>query len=150
MQLRADPARGPPGSPCARISCTQSTDPGAWAPAAGCNSAATRHTRRYTRILDPEQRIQFPRSVSRRAASLVKQLCERDVTKRLGCGKRADRAVKGHRFFRGTPWKGLLDGSQKAPYAPEWSHDDAPVSPFQKYLSPSAVSTSSQPAGSAP
>ncbi|XP_035392214.1 LOW QUALITY PROTEIN: cGMP-dependent protein kinase 1 [Electrophorus electricus] len=61
--------------------------------------------------------VEFPRSISRAAAELVKGLCREDPSKRLGCGTLL-KDVRGHKFFEGFDWEGLLMGSLTPPIVP--------------------------------
>ena len=78
----------------------------------------------YTRILSDDYAIPFPRDVSKNARSLVKRLCDREITKRLGCGRLESYSVKKHRFFWLLSWRGLKDKLPNAPYVPLLHHAD--------------------------
>ena len=98
----------------------------------------------YTRILDDDWAIPFPKDVSRAAKSLVRRLCEREITKRIGafptaprvcsrrdaprspagCGRLGSYSVKKHRFFWALSWRGLLDKLPAAPYVPRLADAD--------------------------
>jgi hypothetical protein len=82
--------------------------------------------------------------VSRAAKSLVRRLCEREITKRIGpfstaprvvslrdaplspagCGRLGSYSVKKHRFFWALSWRGLLDKLPAAPYVPRLADAD--------------------------
>jgi len=65
----------------------------------------------YRKILT--EKVTFPRYLSPAAVSLLKGLLERNVDKRLGCGRstrfetRGVAALKNHAFFRGLDWAAL-------------------------------------------
>ena len=82
--------------------------------------------------------------MSRAAKSLVRRLCEREITKRIGpfsygaprlfapgraafpagCGRLGSYSVKKHRFFWALSWRGLLDKLPAAPYVPRLADAD--------------------------
>lgn len=51
-------------------------------------------------------------------------MCERQLTKRLGCCRRGHLKAKKHRFFWGLGWKALLERSLPAPYEPRCDDRD--------------------------
>lgn len=55
---------------------------------------------------------------SKEATDLIKQLLNRDRTKRLGAGKNDSDDILNHKFFKGINTKKILDRKFKAPYKP--------------------------------
>ena len=65
------------------------------------------------------EKIKFSKTFDKSAKSLVKKLCEHDLSKRLGNLKGGVTDVKTHRFFKTIDWDALLSMKVKAPYIPE-------------------------------
>ena len=65
------------------------------------------------------EKIKFSKTFDKNAKSLVKKLCEHDLSKRLGNLKGGATDVKTHRFFKTIDWDALLSMKVKAPYIPE-------------------------------
>jgi hypothetical protein len=65
----------------------------------------------YRKILT--EKVAFPKYLSPAAVSLIKGLLERNVDRRLGCGRstmfetKGIPALKAHAFFRGLDWDAL-------------------------------------------
>ena len=55
-----------------------------------------------------KDKLKFPRDFDKDAKSLVKKLCEHDLSKRLGNLKDGVKDVKEHRFFKGLDWEALM------------------------------------------
>eukprot|EP00124_Ichthyophonus_hoferi_P004975 Ihof_evm2s629 gene=Ihof_evmTU2s629 len=73
----------------------------------------------YHRIL--YDRLTFPPLVSENASSLLTQLLDRDVKKRLGAGPRDAEDVKNHVFFEGIEWDRLCRREYTPPFNPNVS-----------------------------
>eukprot|EP00830_Metopus_es_P015944 TRINITY_DN4770_c0_g1_i2.p4 TRINITY_DN4770_c0_g1~~TRINITY_DN4770_c0_g1_i2.p4 ORF type:complete len:112 (-),score=18.78 TRINITY_DN4770_c0_g1_i2:175-510(-) len=52
-------------------------------------------------------KIKFYKSMDRAAKSLIKHLCQVDITKRFGCMKGGAKEIMDHRLFRGFEWEKL-------------------------------------------
>lgn len=70
----------------------------------------------YQNIL--EARIRFPKSIEKDARSLIKKLLERDLSKRLGNLRRAEKDIMDHRFFSGISWPALSEQKVQSPFTP--------------------------------
>ena len=68
----------------------------------------------YQNIL--EARIRFPKSMESEARSLIKKLLERDLSKRFGNLRRAEKDIMDHRFFSGLSWPALSEQTLQAPF----------------------------------
>jgi serine/threonine protein kinase len=64
------------------------------------------------------QKLRLPTYLSREAASIIRQLLNRDAKKRLGSGKNGARDIKAHAFFKTVPWKKMLNKEVDPPFRP--------------------------------
>lgn len=71
----------------------------------------------YQKILDEDPR--FPPYVSETARDLIRQLMQKDPSRRLGAGDKDAKEVKKHPFYAGMDWKMLLLKQIQPPYIPE-------------------------------
>uniref|UniRef100_A0A8C5QQ62 Uncharacterized protein n=1 Tax=Leptobrachium leishanense TaxID=445787 RepID=A0A8C5QQ62_9ANUR len=62
--------------------------------------------------------IAFPRTLTVRAASILKELLNRNEERRLGASERGAEDVKQHLFFKGLNWIDLLARNVKPPFVP--------------------------------
>ncbi|CAG8593826.1 6383_t:CDS:2, partial [Racocetra fulgida] len=70
--------------------------------------------------------LQFPDNVydlvSRECIDCLKRFCERDISKRLGCGPNGLEDIKRHPWFRDIEWDKLDTKQAKAPFIPDVCH----------------------------
>lgn len=67
-----------------------------------------------------QARLLFPKDCyDEIGMQFVSALLQKDVVNRLGCGKYGISALKGHQWFRGLDWLGLLKQRLKAPWVPK-------------------------------
>eukprot|EP00455_Lapot_gusevi_P039094 TRINITY_DN4380_c0_g1_i5.p1 TRINITY_DN4380_c0_g1~~TRINITY_DN4380_c0_g1_i5.p1 ORF type:complete len:265 (-),score=41.34 TRINITY_DN4380_c0_g1_i5:3-797(-) len=62
--------------------------------------------------------LTFPDSLSTEARSLLQQLLERDVSKRLGCHGRGAEEIQKHEFFATVDWQRVLEKQDSPSYNP--------------------------------
>ena len=55
-----------------------------------------------------KEKLKFPRDFDKNAKSLIKKLCDHDLSKRLGNLKDGVKDIKEHKFFKGLDWDALL------------------------------------------
>mmetsp|Transcript_16827 Transcript_16827/g.54777 ORF Transcript_16827/g.54777 Transcript_16827/m.54777 type:complete len:382 (-) Transcript_16827:97-1242(-) len=72
----------------------------------------------YRHILTKDVVIPNQYRVSKDAHNLIRHLCHRDVTKRLGCTRSKAAGVKARRFFSGVDFAKLLRRDLRPPYVP--------------------------------
>ena len=72
----------------------------------------------YKMILKGIDKIDFPRSISKNASSLIKKLCRENPTERLGYQRGGVEDIKRHRWFDGFFWEGLVARRMAAPIIP--------------------------------
>lgn len=65
-----------------------------------------------------KEKLRFPRDFDKDAKSLIKKLCEHDLTKRYGNMVGGVKDIKRHRLFKNFDWNALLAGKVPAPYRP--------------------------------
>lgn len=63
--------------------------------------------------------MQFPYKISRKAESLIKQLCRQDPSERIGYQKSGVNDIRKHRWFQGFDWDALQAERLTAPHLPE-------------------------------
>ncbi|XP_041792978.1 cGMP-dependent protein kinase 2 isoform X3 [Chelmon rostratus] len=61
----------------------------------------------YTFILKGIEKMDFPKKVSKRPEDLIRKLCRRNPSERLGNLKNGITDIKKHRWFNGFNWEGL-------------------------------------------
>ncbi|XP_057688876.1 cGMP-dependent protein kinase 2 isoform X1 [Corythoichthys intestinalis] len=71
-------------------------------PFAGSDQMAT-----YTSVLKGLDKMEFPRSISKRPEDLIRKLCRENPSERLGNLKGGIGDIKKHRWFSGFNWAGL-------------------------------------------
>lgn len=71
----------------------------------------------YKKILKGS--VQFNRSVSRNARSVISQLLTVDRTQRLGCGRRGAKDVEAHPFFRAIDFAAVQQLGVNPPFVPK-------------------------------
>lgn len=64
-------------------------------------------------------KILFPRGHDEATKSIIRHLCDHDLTKRYGCLKNGIEDVKGHTFFKNINFKTLNSMETRAPHVPE-------------------------------
>ena len=69
-------------------------------------------------LLQGIDKIDFPRSISRNASSLIKKLCRENPAERLGYQRGGVEEIKRHRWFDGFYWEGLINRRITAPIIP--------------------------------
>lgn len=65
------------------------------------------------------QPINYPRTLSKEAGSLLRGFLTRDPKKRLGCGNNGKQDIKGHPFFRTIDWGKLERKEVVPPFKPK-------------------------------
>ena len=65
-----------------------------------------------------KEKLRFPRDFDKDAKSLIKKLCEHDLTKRYGNMVGGVKDIKRHRLYRSFDWQALLAGKLPVPYKP--------------------------------
>jgi hypothetical protein len=65
-----------------------------------------------------KDKMKFPRDFDKNAKSLVKKLCEHDLSKRLGNLHGGIKDIKEHKFFKGLDWDALLGQRLQAAHIP--------------------------------
>lgn len=73
----------------------------------------------YEGILRGIHSVQFPYKISRKAESLIKQLCRQDPSERIGYQKSGVNDIRKHRWFQGFDWDALQAERLTAPHLPE-------------------------------
>ncbi|CAG8656252.1 7778_t:CDS:2, partial [Acaulospora morrowiae] len=67
--------------------------------------------------------LHFPENVremiSDECIDFLKRLCERDISKRIGCGPNGLEDIKRHPWFKGVEWDKLVVKQAKAPFIPD-------------------------------
>ena len=71
----------------------------------------------YENIL--KRKLEFSSVFDNDSKSLIKHLCEPDLSKRYGNLKNGVNDIKNHAFFKNLSWEKLLKGELEAPYTPE-------------------------------
>ena len=70
------------------------------------------------RQITQSRKVPFPKEFDSNAKSLIKHLCDHDLTKRYGFIKDGISMVKNHRFFAELDWEKLKNKMMEAPYIP--------------------------------
>jgi protein kinase A len=65
-----------------------------------------------------KEKLKFPRSFDKGAKSLVKHLCDHDLSKRYGNLHGGVKDIKNHKFFKDFDWDGLLKQNLQVPHVP--------------------------------
>ncbi|XP_076587090.1 cGMP-dependent protein kinase 1 [Chaetodon auriga] len=63
--------------------------------------------------------IDFPKTISRSAASLIKKLCRSNPSERLGSQRNGAKDIQKHKWFEGFNWDGLCKGTLTPPVVPK-------------------------------
>jgi protein kinase A len=71
-----------------------------------------------------KDKLKFPREFDKNAKSLVKKLCDHDLSKRLGNLVGGVKDIKEHKFFKGLDWEALQGMKLLAAHIPKMSDDD--------------------------
>ncbi|KAG8187609.1 hypothetical protein JTE90_029609 [Oedothorax gibbosus] len=74
--------------------------------------------RTYNIILKGIDIVEFPRTISRNAANLIKRLCRDNPTERLGYQKGGIKELQKHKWFDGFNWEGLSNRNLEPPIVP--------------------------------
>ncbi|XP_076223091.1 protein kinase C iota type isoform X1 [Nomia melanderi] len=92
---------------------------------AGASENPDQNTEDYLFQVILEKTIRIPRSLSVKAASVLKGFLCKDPTKRLGCGKRptAFLDIVAHPFFKAIDWEMLEQKQVTPPYKPRLDSD---------------------------
>lgn len=72
------------------------------------------------------EKLLFPRYIDKDAKSLIKKLCDHDLSKRYGNLKDGVEDIKNHRFFKNYDWEGLSQQRLIAGHIPRPSKSDEP------------------------
>ncbi|XP_062270085.1 cGMP-dependent protein kinase 1 isoform X2 [Platichthys flesus] len=75
----------------------------------------------YNIILRGIDMIEFPKKVTKNAASLIKKLCRDNPSERLGNLKNGVKDLQKHKWFEGFNWEGLKKGTLTPPITPDVS-----------------------------
>ncbi|XP_060950841.1 cGMP-dependent protein kinase 1-like [Limanda limanda] len=75
----------------------------------------------YNIILRGIDMIEFPKKVTKNAASLIKKLCRDNPSERLGNLKNGVKDIQKHKWFEGFNWEGLKKGTLTPPITPDVS-----------------------------
>ncbi|XP_062237306.1 cGMP-dependent protein kinase 2 [Platichthys flesus] len=75
----------------------------------------------YTFILKGIEKMDFPKKVSKRPEDLIRKLCRRNPSERLGNLKNGITDIKKHRWFNGFNWEGLKARTLSSPLKREVS-----------------------------
>ncbi|KAL3185611.1 hypothetical protein MRX96_028878 [Rhipicephalus microplus] len=73
----------------------------------------------YNIILRGIDMLNFPRTMSRNAVSLIKRLCRENPSERLGYQKGGIMDIKKHKWFQGFDWDGLQARTLQPPFEPQ-------------------------------
>ena len=65
-----------------------------------------------------KDKIRFPRDFDKNAKSLIKHLCEHDLSKRYGNLQKGVDDIKNHKFFRGFDFEALINQRLQAAHIP--------------------------------
>ncbi|XP_029998342.1 cGMP-dependent protein kinase 1 [Sphaeramia orbicularis] len=63
--------------------------------------------------------IDFPKTISKSASSLIKKLCRNNPSERLGCQRNGAKDIQKHKWFEGFDWDGLCRGMLNPPIIPK-------------------------------
>ncbi|XP_074476034.1 protein kinase cGMP-dependent 1b isoform X1 [Sebastes fasciatus] len=75
----------------------------------------------YNIILRGIDMIEFPKKITKNAASLIKKLCRDNPSERLGNLKNGVKDIQKHKWFEGFNWEGLRKGTLTPPITPDVS-----------------------------
>lgn len=65
-----------------------------------------------------KEKIKFPREFDKNAKSLIKKLCDHDLSMRIGNLVNGVKDIKEHKFFKGLDWDALLGMKLQAAHIP--------------------------------
>ncbi|XP_036952982.1 cGMP-dependent protein kinase 1 isoform X1 [Acanthopagrus latus] len=63
--------------------------------------------------------IDFPKTISKNASSLIKKLCRSNPSERLGSQRNGAKDIQKHKWFEGFNWDGLCKGTLNPPIIPK-------------------------------
>ncbi|XP_031160945.1 cGMP-dependent protein kinase 1 isoform X2 [Sander lucioperca] len=63
--------------------------------------------------------IDFPKTISKSASSVIKKLCRSNPSERLGSQRNGAKAIQKHKWFEGFNWDGLCKGTLNPPVIPK-------------------------------
>ncbi|XP_059193259.1 cGMP-dependent protein kinase 1 [Centropristis striata] len=63
--------------------------------------------------------IDFPKTISKSASSLIKKLCRSNPSERLGSQRSGAKDIQKHKWFEGFNWDGLCKGTSNPPVIPK-------------------------------
>ncbi|XP_057675111.1 cGMP-dependent protein kinase 1-like [Corythoichthys intestinalis] len=72
----------------------------------------------YNDILRGIDMVEFPKKITKSAASLIKRLCRDNPSERLGNQKNGVKDIQKHKWFEGFNWDGLRQGTVDSPFMP--------------------------------
>ncbi|XP_024273277.1 cGMP-dependent protein kinase 1-like isoform X2 [Oncorhynchus tshawytscha] len=80
--------------------------------------------------------VEFPKTISKSASSLIKKLCRNNPAERLGNQRNGAKDIQKHKWFEGFNWEGLRKGTLSSPIIPKFiSHlEDSKLDPFTDIL----------------
>ena len=70
-----------------------------------------------------EEKIKFPKSFDKDAKSLVKHLCQHDISKRYGNLVDGVKDIKNHRFFKNFDFEAMVNQRLQAPCIPQKEYE---------------------------
>ncbi|XP_077571147.1 cGMP-dependent protein kinase 1 [Stigmatopora nigra] len=66
--------------------------------------------------------VDFPKAVGGAASDLIKELCRRRPSERLGSGRNGVKDIRKHKWFEGFNWDGLSRRTLNPPFCPKVQH----------------------------
>ncbi|XP_036385406.1 cGMP-dependent protein kinase 1-like [Megalops cyprinoides] len=72
----------------------------------------------YNIILRGIDMVEFPKKITKSAATLVKRLCRDNPSERLGNQKNGVKDIQKHKWFEGFNWEGIRKGTLTPPFMP--------------------------------
>ncbi|KAM9858647.1 cGMP-dependent protein kinase 1 [Aulostomus maculatus] len=66
--------------------------------------------------------IDFPKTISKSASSLIKNLCRHNPSERLGSRRNGAKDIQKHKWFQGFSWDGLSRRTLRPPLTPQVTH----------------------------
>ncbi|XP_034726767.1 cGMP-dependent protein kinase 1 [Etheostoma cragini] len=81
-----------------------------------CDSDPTKILTATIRGID---QIDFPKTISKNASSVIKKLCRSNPSERLGGQRNGAKAIQKHKWFEGFNWDGLFKATLSPPLIPK-------------------------------
>uniref|UniRef100_UPI003AAE3D6B cGMP-dependent protein kinase 1 n=1 Tax=Centroberyx gerrardi TaxID=166262 RepID=UPI003AAE3D6B len=73
----------------------------------------------FTATIRGIDQINFPKTISKSASSLIKKLCRSNPSERLGSQRNGAKDIQKHKWFEGFNWEGLCKGTLNPPIIPK-------------------------------